>query len=126
MPINPVQFAHGECDEFLRYLFSALPLSVPELPDRASTLLEHQPSFNIPPVRGPFVRLSELFGPDDTRLGYTWEVCWNDAVAVLGSEDAVRKCIKDAGQFDNLEQETEETPFQLRRERNESLLRRLF
>ena len=35
MPINPVQFAHGGCDEFLRYLFSALPLSDPELADQA-------------------------------------------------------------------------------------------
>src|SRR6267143_1745727 len=31
MPINPVQFAHSVCDEFLRYLFSAFPLSDPEL-----------------------------------------------------------------------------------------------
>ena len=30
MPINPVHFAHGVCDEFLRYLFSAFPLSDPE------------------------------------------------------------------------------------------------
>src|SRR6516165_4861236 len=30
MPINPVHFAHSVCDEFLRYLFSAFPLSDPE------------------------------------------------------------------------------------------------
>ena len=31
MPINPVQFAHNVCDEFLRYVFSAFPLSDPDL-----------------------------------------------------------------------------------------------
>jgi hypothetical protein len=31
MPINPVQFAHAVCDEFLRCRFSAFPLSDPEL-----------------------------------------------------------------------------------------------
>jgi hypothetical protein len=29
--MNPVHFAHSVCDEFLRYLFSAFPLSDPEL-----------------------------------------------------------------------------------------------
>ena len=29
MPINPMQFTHGVCDEFLRYLFSAFPLALP-------------------------------------------------------------------------------------------------
>ena len=40
MPINPVQFAHGVCDEFLRYIFSAFPLSDPELAEQARKLLE--------------------------------------------------------------------------------------
>ena len=42
MPINPVQFAHNVCDEFLRYLFSAFPLSDPELADQARKLLEER------------------------------------------------------------------------------------
>jgi hypothetical protein len=36
----------------------------------------------------------EEFGKDDPRHGWTWEDCWKDAVALLGSEDAVRKYIE--------------------------------
>ncbi len=61
MPINPVQFAHGVCDEFLRYLFSAFPLSDPELAQQARQLLERPSSLDIPLVKGPFVSLSESF-----------------------------------------------------------------
>ena len=32
----------------------------------------------------------EYFPPDDPRHGWTWADCWNDAVALLGSEEAVR------------------------------------
>ncbi len=60
-PINPIQFAHSVCDEFLRYLFSAFPLSDPELADQARQLLERPSSLDIPLVKGPFVSLSESF-----------------------------------------------------------------
>jgi hypothetical protein len=36
----------------------------------------------------------EEFGKDDPRYGWTWEHCWQDAVALLGSEEAVRKYIQ--------------------------------
>ena len=36
----------------------------------------------------------EEFGKDDPRHGWTWEDCWNDAVALLGSEEAVQKYIE--------------------------------
>ena len=42
MSINPVHFAHQICDEFLRYLFSAFPLSDPELAKQARSLLERR------------------------------------------------------------------------------------
>lgn len=61
MPINPVHFAHEVCDEFLRYLFSAFPLSDPELAEQARKLLERPSSLDIPLVKGPFVSLSESF-----------------------------------------------------------------
>ena len=32
----------------------------------------------------------ESFPDDDPRHGWTWDDCWNDAVALLGSEEAVR------------------------------------
>src|SRR6266403_865806 len=65
MSINPIQFAHGVCDEFLRYLFSAFPLSDPELADQARKLLERPSSLDIPLVQGPFVSLSEAFAKGD-------------------------------------------------------------
>jgi hypothetical protein len=36
----------------------------------------------------------EEFGPDDPRFGWTWDHCWQDAVALLGSEEAVQKYIE--------------------------------
>jgi hypothetical protein len=61
MSINPVHFAHSVCDEFLCYLFSAFPLSDPELAEQAKKLLERPSSLDIPLVQGPFVSLSEAF-----------------------------------------------------------------
>ena len=58
MPINPFQLAHGVCDEFLRSLFSAFPLSDPDLAEQAKKLLS---SLDIPLVNGPFVSLSQAF-----------------------------------------------------------------
>ena len=36
----------------------------------------------------------EKFLPEDPRFGWTWDHCWTDAVALLGSEDAVRKYVE--------------------------------
>jgi hypothetical protein len=36
----------------------------------------------------------EEFDKDDPRHGWTWDHCWQDAVALLGSEDAVRKYVE--------------------------------
>jgi hypothetical protein len=43
----------------------------------------------------------EEFGKDDPRHGWTWEHCWQDAVALLGSEEAVRKYIEGDSTTDN-------------------------
>src|SRR3954451_11169938 len=61
MAINPVHFAHNTCDEFLRYIFSAFPLSDPDLAKQARKLLERPSSLDIPLVKGPFVSLSDSF-----------------------------------------------------------------
>src|SRR5438067_3257311 len=61
MPINPVHFAHSVCDEFLRYIFSAFPISDPQLAEQARRLLERPSSLDIPLVQGPYVSLSEAF-----------------------------------------------------------------
>jgi hypothetical protein len=36
----------------------------------------------------------EEFGKDDPRYGWTWDHCWQDAVALLGSEQAVRHYVE--------------------------------
>ena len=69
MPINPVHFAHQICDEFLRYIFSAFPLSDPELAQQARRLLERPSSLDIPLVQGPFVSLSEAFAKGEPVQG---------------------------------------------------------
>jgi len=61
VPINPVQFSHQVCEEYLQYLFSAFPLSDPELAEQARNLLERPSSLDIPLVKGPYVSLSEPF-----------------------------------------------------------------
>jgi hypothetical protein len=61
MPLNPIQFAHNVCHEFLRYLFSAFPLSDPDLAGQARKLLDRPNPLDIPLVRGPYVSLSEAF-----------------------------------------------------------------
>lgn len=65
MALNPVQFAHSVCDEFLRYLFSAFPLSDPDLKGQFQRLLERPSSLDMPLVQGPFVSLSEAFAKGD-------------------------------------------------------------
>jgi hypothetical protein len=36
----------------------------------------------------------ESFPPEDPRHGWTWDDCWKDAVALLGSEEAVRAYVE--------------------------------
>jgi hypothetical protein len=62
---EPGHFAHSICDEFLRYLFSAFPLSDPDLAGQARKLLERPSSLDIPLVQGPFVSLSDSFAQGD-------------------------------------------------------------
>src|SRR5262249_28063026 len=59
--INPVHFAHQICDEFLRYIFSAFPLSDPELARQARRLPEPPSPPGTPLVQGPFVSRPEGF-----------------------------------------------------------------
>jgi hypothetical protein len=43
----------------------------------------------------------EEFGKDDPRHGWTWDHCWQDAVALLGSEEAVREYVEGDSKADN-------------------------
>jgi len=48
----------------------------------------------------------EEFGTDDPRYGWTWDHCWQDAVALLGSEKAVREYVE--GKNDQAEERPSE------------------
>ena len=61
MPINPVQFAHNVCDEFLQYIFSAFPITDPDLAKQARKHFKGHTSLDMPLVKGPFVSLSAAF-----------------------------------------------------------------
>ena len=61
MAINPIHFAHGVCEEFLRYIFSAFPLADPDLAGQARSKLTGKSALDIPLVRGPYVSLSDAF-----------------------------------------------------------------
>jgi hypothetical protein len=71
MPINPVQFAHNVCDEFLRYIFSAFPITDPDLAKQAHENLKGHTSLDIPLVQGPFVSLSEAFAKGESIQALT-------------------------------------------------------
>src|SRR5271157_4638311 len=48
MAINPVKFAHNICEEFLRYIFSAFPITDPDLARQARLKLMRSSSLDIP------------------------------------------------------------------------------
>jgi hypothetical protein len=55
----------------------------------------------------------EEFGKDDPRHGWTWDHCWQDAVALLGSEEAVREYVEpESNEKSELEQ-TQDGPMDL-------------
>ena len=43
----------------------------------------------------------EEFAKDDPRHGWTWDHCWQDAVALLRSEEAVREYVEGDSKADN-------------------------
>ena len=49
----------------------------------------------------------ENFPEDDPRHGWTWDDCWNDAVTLLGRDDAVREYIE--GKPEEADDEPEHT-----------------
>ncbi|HQQ00994.1 MAG TPA: DEAD/DEAH box helicase, partial [bacterium] len=61
MPINPIQFAHQVCDEFIRYILSAFPLTDRALAEQAKKFFTGPSSLDIPLVKGPYISLSEPY-----------------------------------------------------------------
>lgn len=68
-------------------------LGIPELTNAKAAAAKGLPGPLILKRDGCHVRKPEDFPADDPRHGWPWDHCWQDAVALLGSEDAVRRYI---------------------------------
>jgi hypothetical protein len=81
-------------DEFLDIL------GIPELTDPQAAHALGLPGPLIVKRDGCHAWRPESFPLDDLRFGWTWNDCWNDAVALFGSEEAVKDYLnqKDSGE----------------------------
>jgi hypothetical protein len=68
-------------------------LGIPELTSARAAHAKGLPGPLIAKRDGCHAWHPENFPEDDPRHGWTWDDCWNDAVALLGSEEAVREYI---------------------------------
>jgi len=86
-------------------------IGIPELTNAQAAHAKGLPGPLIQKRDGCHVWKPEDFPSDDPRHGWTWDDCWEDAVALLGSEDAVEKYIaekpeaKDSGADNDVEGE---------------------
>jgi hypothetical protein len=80
-------------------------LGIPEMTSAEAATAKGESGPLILKREGCHVWKPENFPEDDPRHGWTWDDCWNDAVALLGSEDAVREYIE--GKPDHPEEDPE-------------------
>jgi hypothetical protein len=66
-------------------------LGIPELTNAEATKSKGLPGPLILKRNGCHVWQPENFPPDDPHYGWTWDDYWNDAIALLGSREAVEK-----------------------------------
>ncbi len=81
-------------------------LGIPELTNADAAKAEGLTGPLILKRDGCHVWKPENYPEDDRRHGWTWDDCWQDAVALLGSEDAVRKYIEGDTPVDAAEPES--------------------
>ncbi len=70
-------------------------LGIPELTNAKAAHTKGLPSPLIERRNGCHVWMPENFPKNDPRHGWTWDDCWNDAVALLGSKEAVRRYVEE-------------------------------
>jgi len=70
-------------------------LGIPELTNAEAAAAKGLPGPHILKRDGCHVWKPEDFPADDPRYGWTWDHCWQDAVALLGSEDAVSRYVEE-------------------------------
>ncbi len=69
-------------------------LGIPDLTNAKAAHAKGLPGPLIEKRDGCHVWKPENFPKDDPRHGWTWNDCWKDAVALLGSEDVVRRYVE--------------------------------
>ena len=70
-------------------------LGIPELTNAEAAHAKGLPGPLIAKRDGCHIWKPENFPEDDPRHGWTWDDCWDDAVALLGSEQAVHDYLAD-------------------------------
>ena len=71
-------------------------LGIPELTNAQAAHAKGLPGPLVEKRDGCHVWRPETFPADDPRHGWTWDDCWNDAVALLRSEEAVEDYISES------------------------------
>ena len=99
-------------------------LGIPELTNAQAARTRSLPGPLIEKRDGCHVWKPETFPHDDPRHGWTWDDCWNDAVALLGSDEAVKSYVE--GETIALKPSEDEGPFRLMRQKSDSAQGRLF
>jgi hypothetical protein len=69
-------------------------IGIPEMTSEKAAKALHLPEPLIYKRQGCHKWEPEKFAKDDPRYGWTWDHCWQDAIALLGSEKAVKDYIE--------------------------------
>ena len=103
-------------------------LGIPELTSADAAKAKGLPGPLILEREGCHVWKPENFPPDDPRHGWTWDDCWKDAVALLGSEEAVEKYIaeKPEKEPDASDDGEDGEPFQLKADKPRARQKKMF
>ena len=85
-------------------------LDIPELTNEEVALRKGHKLPLIYKRDGVHIWEPERFKEDDPRYGWTWEHCWNDAIELLGSREAVEQYIKSQTEPEKPEEGHESEP----------------
>jgi len=69
-------------------------IGIPEMTSEKAAKASHLPEPLIYKRQGCHKWEPEKFTKDDSRYGWTWDHCWQDAITLLGSEQAVKDYIE--------------------------------
>jgi hypothetical protein len=87
-------------------------LDIPELTNAKAAHAKGLPGPLIEKREGCQVWKPENFPKNDPRHGWTWDDCWKDAVALLGSKEAVRRYVEEEPK--TAQPSSDEPPFRLK------------